>query len=126
MLLPMMPGWRNSTPPGWSVSWGWSPSPAGGPDMAGVEELWRLVCLLIITAGLFLFLLTTKSFWLPFVVRWLMVGDKDLQPADVIIVLSGEEGERVAIWVKLYQERWLAFGHCRYFTIPPAAHQDGF
>jgi len=60
--------------------------------------------LLIITAGLSLFLLTTKSFWLPFVASWLMVGDKDLQPADVIIVLSGEQGERVATGVKLYQE----------------------
>ncbi|MGI6285968.1 YdcF family protein [Neomoorella humiferrea] len=60
--------------------------------------------LLIITAGLSLFLLTTKSFWLPFVASWLMVGDKDLHPADVIIVLSGEQGERVATGVKLYQE----------------------
>ncbi|MBE3573591.1 MAG: YdcF family protein [Moorella humiferrea] len=60
--------------------------------------------LLIITAVFFLFLLTTKSFWLPFAARWLMVGDKDLQPADVIIVLSGEQGERVATGVKLYQE----------------------
>ncbi|WXJ81345.1 hypothetical protein MHLNE_06960 [Moorella humiferrea] len=60
--------------------------------------------LLIITAGLFLFLWTTKSFWLPFAARWLMVGDKDLHPADVIIVLSGEQGERVATGVKLYQE----------------------
>ncbi|WP_235612920.1 YdcF family protein [Moorella sp. Hama-1] len=60
--------------------------------------------LLIITAGLFLFLLTTRSFWLPFAARWLMVGDKDLHPVDVIIVLSGEQGERVATGVKLYQE----------------------
>jgi hypothetical protein len=55
-----------------------------------------------------------------------MVGDKDLQPADVIIVLSGEQGERVATGVKLYQEKWLAFGHCRYFSLSPAAHQDDF
>ncbi|MGI6285945.1 hypothetical protein SEF58_09020 [Neomoorella humiferrea] len=69
-----------------------------------MEELLRLVCLLIITAGLFLFLWTTKSFWLPFAARWLMVGDKDLHPADVIIILSGEQGELVATGVKLYQE----------------------
>ena len=60
--------------------------------------------LLIITAGLFLFLLTTRSYWLPFAARLLMVGDKDLHPVDVIIVLSGEQGERVATGVKLYQE----------------------
>nr|WP_258359875.1 hypothetical protein [Moorella sulfitireducens] len=44
--------------------------PGWRADMAGVEELLRLVCLLIITAGLFLFLLTTKSFWLPFATGW--------------------------------------------------------
>ncbi|MGI6285959.1 hypothetical protein SEF58_09095 [Neomoorella humiferrea] len=44
----------------------------------------------------------------------------------MIIVLSGEQGERVATGVKFYQEKWLVFGHCRYFSLPPAAHQDDF
>ncbi|WP_338835713.1 YdcF family protein [Neomoorella thermoacetica] len=59
---------------------------------------------LVVLAGLFLFLLTTKNLGLKSIARWLMLSDKDLHPADVIIVLSGEQGERVATGVKLYQE----------------------
>ncbi|GAF26395.1 predicted nucleoside-diphosphate sugar epimerases [Moorella thermoacetica Y72] len=35
-----LPGRGNSTPPGWSVSCGWSPSPAGGPTWPG----WQNCC----------------------------------------------------------------------------------
>ncbi|MGB9858618.1 MAG: YdcF family protein, partial [Moorellaceae bacterium] len=38
------------------------------------------------------------------VARWLVVEDNALQPADVIIVLSGEQGERVETAVKLYKQ----------------------
>ncbi|MBC7348297.1 MAG: YdcF family protein [Clostridia bacterium] len=42
--------------------------------------------------------------WLPGAARWLAVGDTVLAPADVIIVLSGERGERVETAVELYRQ----------------------
>ncbi|MBC7324716.1 MAG: polysaccharide biosynthesis protein, partial [Moorella sp. (in: Bacteria)] len=35
-----LPGRRNSTPPGWSAFYGWSPSPAGAPTRPG----WKSCC----------------------------------------------------------------------------------
>jgi len=38
------------------------------------------------------------------IAQWLAAGDKVLEPADVIIVLSGEQGERMETAVKLYKQ----------------------
>lgn len=48
-------------------------------------------------------LVALREMWLPGLARWLAAGDKALEPADVIIVLSGEQGERVETGVKLYK-----------------------
>ncbi|MGB9919716.1 MAG: YdcF family protein [Moorellales bacterium] len=44
------------------------------------------------------------GWWLPGVARWLVAEDRVLAPADVIIVLSGERGERVETAVRLYRK----------------------
>lgn len=59
-----------------------------------------LVVLLVLVVAL----LASREVWLPGMARWLAVEDKVLEPVDVIIVLSGEQGERVETAVKLYKQ----------------------
>lgn len=49
-------------------------------------------------------LVASREVWLLGMARWLVVEDNALQSADVIIVLSGEQGERVETAVKLYKQ----------------------
>ncbi|WP_297202922.1 YdcF family protein [Thermanaeromonas sp.] len=58
----------------------------------------------LLTLALTISVATSRPLWLPWVARWLATGDKVLEQTDVIIVLSGEQGERVETAVKLYKQ----------------------
>lgn len=71
---------------------------------------------LLVFLALAVALAASWKVWLHWIAQWLAAGNEVLEPSDVIIVLSGEQGERVETAVKLYTQ---GFAPCLLMTGGP-------